>query len=326
MNLRAAVSVVCLLASTACLAQQPTVAPAAKTAPAQEKKPGQLAITFDDLPEHSSLPQGMTRLEIAQRILKVIQQEHLPPITGMVNGFWLERDPKGSAGVLEAWRDAGQPIASHTWSHMNLNEKPLEQWTADVEKNEPLLQKMAAYPASAPQKQSWKYLRYPFLAEGETPEKKAAAVAWLTQHGYMIADVTMSWGDYNWNSVYARCVAKQEKTAIQRLHDTYLAAARQNMWAERLTSLQAFQRDIPHVVLMHIGAFDAMMFPELIAQMRADGYTFVSLPQAEMDPAYSTPLSRRAGGGFLEDQVAHAKGLPIQHRDDYSKELEAMCR
>src|SRR3546814_8372208 len=56
----------------------------------------------------------------------------------------------------------------------------------------------------------WHWLRYPYLAEGETPDKWQAARRFLAGHGYRIASVTMSFGDYAWAAPYARCVAAQE--------------------------------------------------------------------------------------------------------------------
>jgi len=40
------------------------------------------------------------------------------------------------------------------------------------------------------------------------------------------------------------------------------------------------------VLLMHIGAFDARMLPELLALYRSRGVKFISLPDAISDPAY----------------------------------------
>jgi len=35
------------------------------------------------------------------------------------------------------WRDAGLPLGNHTWSHMDLNQRSLVDWEADVLKDEP---------------------------------------------------------------------------------------------------------------------------------------------------------------------------------------------
>ncbi len=83
------------------------------------------------------------------------------PVYGFINGVHEEREPD-SVGVLSLWRAAGHPLANHTWSHMNLNTNGLADWEADLVRNEPLLEKHMAG-------QDWRWLRYPFLSEGETP-------------------------------------------------------------------------------------------------------------------------------------------------------------
>ena len=48
-----------------------------------------------------------------------------------------------------------------------------------------------------------------------------------------------------------------------------------------------YGRDIPYVLLMHIGAFDAKMLPQLITLYQKQGATFISIEQAEKDKAFS---------------------------------------
>ena len=79
----------------------------------------QVAITFDDLPEHGDLPPHATRVGVAKSILATLKREGLPPVYGFVNGVALEDTPS-EAGVLRAWRAAGQPLGNHTYSHPNL--------------------------------------------------------------------------------------------------------------------------------------------------------------------------------------------------------------
>ena len=54
------------------------------------------------------------------------------------------------------------------------------------------------------------WLRYPFLHEGDTLEKRRAVRAWLFAHGYKVAEVSMDFEDYLWNEPYARCMAKHD--------------------------------------------------------------------------------------------------------------------
>ncbi|HEY4011605.1 MAG TPA: polysaccharide deacetylase family protein [Acidobacteriaceae bacterium] len=279
----------------------------------------QLAITFDDLPSHGPLAAGTTRLQVAQAILDVMQREHLPPIYGMVNAVHIAEDPT-TAAVLKAWTAAGNPLGNHTYAHVNLNTMSAEAFEDNIEKNEPYLKQ---YAGSA----DWHWFRYPFLAEGDTPEKSLGVRTWLAQHNYKIAEVNMSFGDYNWNPPYARCVAKHDDAAMKQLHDTYLAAADEAITASRKLAQGAYGHDIPYVLLMHIGAFDAHMFPELVALYKSRGFTFVTLPEAESDPAYHdnaiAPLASSAG--HLAKFAAEHK-VPYPHTTDYSKMLDSLCR
>jgi len=280
----------------------------------------EIAFTFDDLPSHGELPPGETRLDVANLILATLKANHMPPTWGMVNGIGTTQDPNGAA-VLKAWRAAGQPLGSHTWSHMSLTDHTAEEFEQDIARNEPLLESLM-------QGENWRWLRYPFLQEGDTLEKRNAVRAYLRAHGYTIAQVSMGFGDYLWNSPYARCVVKgdQEKS-IEWLRASYLAAAEADVTASRDLAHQVYGRDVPYVLLLHIGAFDAKMLPELIALYRNKGYTFVSLPEAEKDPAYGDDpgLAGKYGGPLLE-QMATAKKLKFPPSSKPEKELEALCR
>jgi peptidoglycan/xylan/chitin deacetylase (PgdA/CDA1 family) len=279
----------------------------------------QMAVTFDDLPVHGAMPVGMTRLEIAQSILMTLKQEKLPAVYGFINGGRGEEDPS-SLSVLKTWRAAGQPLGNHTWAHLDLNKESPEEFDAEVMRNEPLLKSLMG-------KGDWHWLRYPFLHEGDTVEKRRAVRAWLFAHGYKIAEVSMDFEDYLWNDPYARCVAKHDEPSIQKLHDTYLAVADQYYGVFRELSQLVYGRDVKYVLLMHVGAFDARMLPELLALYRAKGVRFISLQDAMSDPAYQDdPDIGEPSGGTLLELMMQKKKLKFPPNTKPYKELESMCR
>jgi len=279
----------------------------------------QMAVTFDDLPVHGALPPGMTRLEIAQSILRTLAREKLPPVYGFINGGRGQEDPN-SLPVLRAWRAAGQPLGNHTWAHLDLSKESPEEFGAEVLKNEALLQSLMG-------KSDWHWLRYPFLREGDTVEKRRAVRMWLFGHDYKIAEASMDFEDYLWNEPYARCVAKHDDASIQKLHDTYLAVADQYYGVFRELSQLLYGRDVKYVLLMHVGAFDARMLPELLRLYRAKGVSFISLTDAMSDPAYrdDPDIGEPTGGTFLELMMQKRK-LKFPTNSKPYKELEAMCR
>jgi len=278
----------------------------------------QMAVTFDDLPAHGVRPPAVSQLQIAQSILDTLKQQKMPPVYGFINGVRTAEDPVTLA-VLQAWRDAGQPLGNHTWSHPDLEGMTSAEFESEVERNEPLLRKYMAG-------QDWHWLRYPFLHEGETTEKHREIRAWLKAHDYKVAEVTMDFEDYLWNEPYARCLAKGDTASIQQLHDSYLATAGSYIETYRTLARNLYGHDIPYVLLLHAGAFDAHMLPELLDLYRSRGFSFISLPEAEKDPAYADSDFGYSGGGALTEQITAKRGLKFPPNSKPYKQLEATCR
>jgi hypothetical protein len=84
---------------------------------------------------------------------------------------------------------------------------------------------------------------------------------------------------------------------------------------------------VHYVLLMHVGAFDARMFPELLALYRAKGVRFISLPDAMADPAYQDDpdIGEPTGGTFLE-LMMQKKKIKFPANSKPYKQLEMMCR
>jgi peptidoglycan/xylan/chitin deacetylase (PgdA/CDA1 family) len=286
-------------------------------------RPQQIAFTWDDVPSHGPLPPGEIRLGISHKIIEAMQTAHLPPAYGFINGVALDREPR-SEPVLKDWHDAGFPLGNHTWSHMNLNTATLADWEADLLKNEPILETYADKYASG---SDWHWLRYPYLAEGDTPEKRAAARQFLAAHHYRIAAVTMSFGDYMWNEPYARCVTKNDTAAITQLETSYLRAASEDADFRRAMAKSLFGHDIPYVLLMHVGAFDARMLPRLLDLYKQKGFIFITLEEAEKDPFYSSSVdpSLPASPDLLESAM-QARGLPLQPSPKPTIDVNIVCR
>ena len=283
-------------------------------APAQ-----QIAFTWDDLPAHSALPTGETRVEIGHKLISAMQAAHMPPVYGFVNGVAIQREPN-SEPMLDDWRKAGFLLGNHTWSHLNLNTSSLADWKADLLKNEPVLKQHAA-------STDWHWLRYPFLAEGDTPEKRTEARRLLAARNYRIAAVTMSFGDYMWNEPYARCAAKNDTAAITQLESSYLQAASDDADFRRAMAKALFGHDIPYVLLMHVGAFDARMLPRLLDLYRSKGFSFVTLKEAENDPFYASSIDPS-----LPDQpdslegALNARHIPLPPRPRLATDPNTLCR
>lgn len=297
-----------------------TMALAASTVPSVTHAGAQeIAITIDDLPAHSALPPGETRTGIARTILAALKKAGVPPTWGFVNGVRVQEHPEDEE-VLTLWRASGNFLGNHTWSHTNLADHTAEEWEADTLRNEAILQRHM-------EGRDWHWLRYPNLSEGNTPEKRDMVRSFLTEHKYRIAGVTMSFGDYLWNEPYARCAARGDQQAIGALEQSYLQAASEDADYRRAMAKELVGKDIPYVLLMHIGAMDARMFPRLLAMYRSKGFRFISLENAEKDPFYANDLDTTlpATPDTLERALA-LRSLPLPVRPAPPKPDPGLCR
>lgn len=284
---------------------------------AQPARAVEVALTFDDLPAHSPLPPGETRAGVARDVLRALERAEAPA-TGFVNGGFLQAEPD-SGLALRLWREAGRPFGNHTWSHLRLTSASAAAFEADVVRNEALLAALA-------EGRPWRWFRYPFLAEGETPEVRARARSFLQARGYRIASVTLDFGDWAYNDPYARCAARGDAAAVAGLEARFLAAAAESLDRARALSLQAEGREVPLVLLLHLGAFDARMMDRLLDLYRSRGVRFVSLDRALADPFYRADAEALPSPEPLTLEAAvRRQGLEPPHAPSVAG-LSELCR
>ena len=279
-----------------------------------------VALTFDDLPVHGPLPPGTTRSDVARSIVATLKAAKAPATYGFINAKGL-RDAPETAEFLEIWRAAGHPLGNHTFSHMDLHTNSVEAFEQDALANEAALK--ASMGAG-----DWHWFRYPYLREGETLEKRHAVAAFLQDHGYRTADVTLSFDDYAYNDPYVRCLAAKDSAGVDWLKESYASRAAAELSRGRYEARSLFGRDIAHVMLLHVGAFQMVMLPKLMELLRDGGFDLVTLPEAQADAAYTASESDVAtkGGSTLLDRTRAARGLTPPPGDDTFAKLGALCK
>jgi len=278
-----------------------------------------LAITMDDLPANGMLPPGVTRAETTKNVLAILKRRHVPPVYGFVNAKKLEGNADG-AEALRLWA-AAEPVGNHTYSHMDLELNPPEAFERDVEENEPALELLAVT-------DNWHWLRYPYLREGDTVEKRRAVRAYLKTRGYRIAQVSLDWEDYLWNGAYARCSAKNDAKSIAWLRSSYLNTASEFIDLGREQAKLIYGHDINHVLLMHLGAFSSTILPEALDLLKKKGFKLVTLEEAQSDAAYEgDPDAGLHDAGTLLDQWMQVKQIKYpEHAEKPYKEIAAICQ
>jgi peptidoglycan/xylan/chitin deacetylase (PgdA/CDA1 family) len=268
----------------------------------------QVAITVDDLPRGGD--GGGRSLEDIQsltaRLLKPFRDQRIP-VTGFVNegrAIWLGTD--GLRQVLDIWLTTGADLGNHSHSHFDINEVPLEQYTADILRGERALRAALERRGG-----SLRYYRHPFLRTGPTPEIKSGMQAFLDRHGYRVAPVTIDNADYMYASLYTRA---QHRERVRQEYVPYMESV-VAFFEER--SIEVVGRAIPQVLLIHANELNADLMPHLLAMFRRRGYSFVSLDEALTDAAYRLPddYAGRRGFSWIH-RWSHTKGMTQRTEPD----------
>ena len=248
-----------------------------------------VAITIDDLPRGGD---GGARTLAAvramtEKLLQPFRGGHIPVIGFVNQGREVDFDQTRLRQILDLWLDAGADLGNHSRSHLNLNQVPLEEYTADILAGEPVLR--GALQARG---RKLEFYRHPFLFTGPTPEVKRELQQFLDAHGYRVAPVTFDTSDYMFAALYTQ---PQYAERVTREYVPYMESVVE-FFEQR--SRQVVGREFPQVLLIHASQLNADLMPDLLAMFRRRGYRFVSLNQALADPAYRLPDEYAGTGGF----------------------------
>ena len=245
-----------------------------------------IAITIDDLPVVSTRRDLKNRQEITRKLLGHIRKAKIPAI-GFVNENKLydgERRDEAQIDLLRMWTDAGLELGNHTYSHRSLNTIPLAEYQSDLLKGESITRELLAK-----KKRELRFFRHPFLQTGRSMDVKAQFDAFLKQHGYTIAPVSIDNADYIFSAAYDKAFDKGELESMKKVGEAYVPymEAKVEYWERQ--SMRLFGREISQTLLMHANFINSDYLDDLAAMLKRRGYRLVPLEEALNDEAYQLP-------------------------------------
>jgi peptidoglycan/xylan/chitin deacetylase (PgdA/CDA1 family) len=192
--------------------------------------------------------------------------------------------------TIEAWEAAGMTVGNHTASHANLADVGLEAWLEDVRRCDVVLRERLSEPP--------KWLRYPYLSEGETPEQRDSAREGLAKMGYANAHVTAATTE--WLLAFAYRYAKQHTDTNTQavLVEAYRAHMLASVEAARELARFEVGHETAQVVLFHVNELAADHLATVLDDYEAAGYTFVGLDEALADPVFEREDRYYGRGGI----------------------------
>jgi len=221
--------------------------------------------------------------ETNRRLVAGLTQAHIP-VTGFVIAGEVEQAGAVGQRSLEIWLDAGFDLGSHSYSHPNFADLTTEEMEADITRADDSLR-----PLLAANHRTLQFFRFPYNDTGDTQAKHDALAAFLKAHGYQLATCTIDTSDYLFAEGYARAVGAGDSATADRIRREYLRYSATEIDFYAALNRQVLGYEPPEVMLIHDSLLNADSVADLLTLFRGRGYRFVSLADAQRDPAYAIP-------------------------------------
>jgi len=247
----------------------------------------QLALTLDD--PTLSFGSVLRWQEANGRILKAISDRGVRAALFVCG---MRVDEIDGAKLLSAWDQAGHLICNHSYSHKFYGaQTSYADFAVDFLKNEKVI---------APYHNRAALFRYPFLKEGDTPDKRDRFRTLLKERGYRVGHVTIDASDWYVSQRYLDQLSKKPKTAIAPYRDYLIAHLLDRAAFYRQLALDVLGRDIRHTLLMHFNPLNAFVLPEVMSAFEAAGWQWIDASLAFEDPVFrSQPQTLPAGESLV---------------------------
>ncbi len=271
---------------------------AAIPAAAQDKR---IALSFDDVPRGAGA--FLTPDQRTVRLIAALHRAGVRQAVFFVNPGNIEKSD-GGADRIDAYVAAGHVIADHSWSHPHLSAMTAEDYLADIDRAEAWLKGREGY-------RPW--FRYPFLDEGQDDAAKRDALrAGLAERGLANGYVTAESSDWFIEQLTKEAVADGKAIDMAALRDLYVESHVEAAEYYDALARRTLGRSPAHVMLLHETDIAALFIDDLVAALRARGWTIITADQAYADPIavearrYATPSAQ----GTLTEMLAWQAGLP----------------
>lgn len=265
--------------------------------PMAEKR---IAITFDDAPR--SRGAFLTEDERTRLLIENLERAGVDQAAFFINPGRI--DTPEEERRIEAYVQAGHVIANHTATHPHLSQVTVAEFMADVDAAEDWLRGREGY-------RPW--LRFPYLDEGQGDKPKRDAVrAALAERGLSNGYVTAEAIDWFYEGAAKTAVAEGREIDRDAMRELYVEAHVEAVEYYDALARQVAGRSPVHVMLLHETDIAALWIGDLVAALRASGWTIVSADTAYADPfgvhaaTYDTPSAQ----GTLTEMVAWQAGVP----------------
>lgn len=237
-----------------------------------------IALSFDDAPRG---PGAFLDIDIRPQLLTdALKRAGVKQAAFFSNPGRI--DPSNDAEAqLRTYSRAGHVLGNHTATHPILSDVTAERFLADIAAAELWLK---------PEKGYRPWFRFPQLDEGgKNVAKRDAVRAGLKAQGLRNGYVTADGWDWFLENLTVKAKNSGKRMDLNKLRDLYVETHIQSAnFAEGLAQ-RTLGRSPAHMLLLHETDLAALYIEDLVAALRADGWTIITADEAYRDPMGRLP-------------------------------------
>lgn len=248
--------------------------------PLAAAEPRPLLVTVDDLPiagKAAETPAG--RRALTEAHLAALRAQGIRAV-GFVT--WANVHGPEDVELLKLWLDAGHELGNHSDRHLSLTSTDLAAYQADVEGARARLAELLGTRG-----QKLRFFRFPFLREGDTPEKLQALRDWLRQTGQRNLPVTIDNQDWSFDAPWRAARDAGDQARQAEVAADYQASLRLATRHHEGQGDELLGRPAPQVLLLHANAVGGAEWPRLFEWLKAQGHRFAPADEVLADPVFA---------------------------------------
>lgn len=262
----------------------------------------EIALTFDDAPEPSS--KNFETHNRTNELIRKLKALEVPPVMIFANPC-KRQDTANVIKQLNAYREAGHLIGNHTCSHPRLDTVGYDAFSKDAARADTLLQPLFT---------GQKFFRFPYLNESNDVALRDQMRVWLKNNNYRNGLVSIDDDDYIFSTKVNQAI-KLNKTVdykkVKKLFIEHIMGA-VNYYDD--LAVKTIGYSPKHVILLHEVDITVMFIDSLVKELRAQGWTIISVEDAYTDKVYlEQPINAYANNGFTAQLALEKTGNKVSY-------------
>jgi len=244
------------------------------TSNSQDTKP-QLSITIDD--PNTVSTGNMTWMAKDDAILEALDNYGIKAAL-FVCGKRID-NAEGKV-LLSRWNEKGHMICNHSYSHSYFHSQKisLDVFENDFLRCDSIINNYSGYS---------RFFRYPYLKEGDTPEKRDGFRKFMSEQNYKNGYVTIDASDWYIDSRAVDTLKVNPGLDLTPYKEYYISHIYERAMFYDSLAVKLTGRHIKHTLLLHHNFINASFLGELLTHFKKNGWDLINASDAFKDEVFS---------------------------------------